>query len=442
MPDNLQSPREQSSRSVAEDSRCADATRAVFQALEAQHDEHIRLIQTFVRIRSTLGREKPAQVWLAREMRRLGLLVDMFDCDPAELSSLPGWATVDWSYEDRPNIVALRPTVGSGRSLILSAHVDTVEADPVELWSRDPWGGEIVGNRIYGRGAQDDKAGAIAMLMIVQALQDAGVRLSGDLILQSIIEEEITGNGTLACMSRGYDADGAIMVDGTGLGRAIVAHPGQIAFRITCYGRPVPWGNAHRGVNAIEKAWLIIQALRQLEARKNEHIHPQWAHLEHPLNLNLWGIHGGEWLGTVAARCTVEGALSFVPPDTLNSIRREIEETLTSAAAADPWLKEHQPVLRFHALNLDPLFTTPDHDLWRCLDKAHEGVTGHPLTPSTITGWCDIRHFSLNQPTPACLFGPGGGGGAHSTDEWLDLDDIRPVTKILAEFVIKWCGVA
>jgi acetylornithine deacetylase len=375
-------------------------------------------------------------------MRRLGLLVDLFDCDPAELRSLPGWTPFDHPYDDRPNVVGLWPSTGAGRSLILNAHVDTTEAEPVERWTHDRWGGEIVGNRLYGRGAQDDKSGGVALLMVVQALKDAGIRLNGTLILQSVIEEEITGNGTLACMARGYDADGAVVVDGTGLGRAIVAQAGQLAFRVTCYGKPAPTGSAYRGVNAIDKAWLVVQALRQLEARKNERIHPRWEQIEHPVNFNLWAIQGGEWLGTVAARCRIDGAISFLPPDTLTSIMREIETTVQATTLADPWLREHPPGVSYDALGHDPLISPPDSELLRLLQHAHREVTGQPLAPSAIAGWGDSRHFGLRRPTPSCLFGPGGGGGAHGLDEWLDLDEIGPVTKTLVGFVIDWCGIA
>lgn len=427
---------------MASDSRLQAATAAVLDQVERQRPEHLALLQEFVRIPSPLGQERPAQLWLARQFRHLGLLVDLFDCDPAELAGLPGWTPFAHPYQDRPNLVAVWPGAGGGRSLILNAHVDTTSAEPVELWTRDPWGGEIVGERLYGRGAQDDKAGHIAMLMVVRALQRAGVRLQGTLLLQSVIEDEITGNGTLACMARGYDADGAVVIDGTGLGRAIVAHPGQVAFRITVHGRPMPLGAAHRGVNAIEAAWPLVGALRALEARLNQDLHPQWAHIEHPVNFNLWGIRGGEWLGTVPGRCVLEGALSFLPPWTLPSIRREIEAAVTAAARGHPWLAEHPPAVSYDALGHDPLQLPPDTELLRRLGAAHQAVAGRPLQPHTITGWCDLRHFSLNRPTPCCLFGPGAGGNAHCPDEWLDLREVGPVVGTLAAFVLDWCGVA
>ena len=221
------------------------ARTAAWEAFDRRHGEHVASLQEFVRIPSARGEELAAQQWMARRMRDLGLDVEMIECDPDALARYPTWSPTDWSYENRPNVAGRWPGVGGGRSLILNAHVDTTSPEPVELWSRDPWGGEIDGNRLYARGAQDDKAGCCEMLFVVQALQDAGLRLKGDLILETTIDEECSGNGSLALVAAGYEADGVLMLDGTGLGRAIVAHPGHVAFRVTIHGKPVPYHIGH-----------------------------------------------------------------------------------------------------------------------------------------------------------------------------------------------------
>jgi acetylornithine deacetylase len=260
------------------------------------------------------------------------------------------------------------------------------------------------------------------------------------LLLQSVIEDECTGNGTLALVARGYDAEAAIVVDGTGPGRAIVNHPGQLAFHVTIYGKPAPWGAAHRAVNAIEKSAVIVAALRRLEAEKNGPVHPLWSAIEHPVNLNFFGIRGGEWLGTVAARCVCDFGLTFLPPDTLESTRATIERVVAEAAAADPWLRDHPPSVGYNALATPPVLADPASRLFQTLDQNHRAVFGTPLAPATITGWCDVRHFSLRRPAQALLFGPGGGGGAHCPDEWLNLDDLLPVTRTLLGATIDWLG--
>ena len=142
---------------------------------------------------------------------------------------------------------------------MLNGHVDVVSSEPVSQWSHDPWGAEIENDRLYGRGACDMKSGVNAMLWAVRAIQTAGVRLRGDVILQSVIEEECTGNGTLACLARGFVADGCLIAEPF-YDRALVAQLGVLWCRIKVRGVAAHVQGASRAVNAIEKTYVLIQA--------------------------------------------------------------------------------------------------------------------------------------------------------------------------------------
>jgi acetylornithine deacetylase len=408
--------------------------------LAERTEQHVEMLRQLIRVPSPLGQERGAQELMAAWMGRLGLTVDSFDMDAQSLAGVPGYSPVDWSYAGRPNVVGLWKGSGGGRSLILNAHVDTTSAEPIELWEHDPYGGEVVDGRLYGRGAQDDKAGCIEILAVVQALHDAGLRLKGDLILESVIEDECTGNGTLGCVVRGYDADAALIVDGNALGPAIVGHPGQLGFRVTWYGRPAPGMAAGHGVNAIEKAAGIIAALRELEAWLNEEPDPRWAEVPHPCNLNIATIRGGEWLGNVPAKCTINGLLGFLPPHTLTEMRGRIEAAVGRAADADPWLREHRPRVTYNAMATDPVLYPEQNDFMRLLDRCQQEVLGQPLRARVISGVCDMRHFQLHRPTPTCLYGPGGGGNAHCPDEYFNLGELVAVAGVILAFVLDWCG--
>ncbi len=104
---------------------------------------------------------------------------------------------------------------GGGRSLIVQGHIDVVSPEPVEAWSTDPWQPTIVGDRMYGRGAHDMKSGDALNLMLPRLLRDLGIQLAGDLIIQSVIEEECTGNGALDA-ARSYHAGAAVITESTG----------------------------------------------------------------------------------------------------------------------------------------------------------------------------------------------------------------------------------
>jgi acetylornithine deacetylase len=95
--------------------------------------------------------------------------------------------------------------------LIFNGHVDVVSAEPLGHWSHNPWGGDIVTGRMYGRGAADMKSGVAAMIYALKAVHEAEVKLCGDVLIESVIDEECTGNGTLSCLAQGYRADAAVV---------------------------------------------------------------------------------------------------------------------------------------------------------------------------------------------------------------------------------------
>ena len=173
-------------------------------------------------------------------MRDIGLEVDVFEpwSVPGVLDH-PGW----WpglEYVDRPNVVGTWRGSGGGRSLILNGHSDVVPAGPRDLWTYEPYGGVIADDRIYGRGASDQKGGIAAMIMAVQVLSDLGVTPRGDVIVESVVNEELGGyNGTLACCVKGYLADAAIVTEPTQL-EIVAATKGGQTYKATVPGRQRP----------------------------------------------------------------------------------------------------------------------------------------------------------------------------------------------------------
>src|ERR1051325_1881836 len=120
-------------------------------------------------------------------------------------------------YSHRPNVGAVRKGTGGGRSLVLSGHIDPVPAGSGP-WTRLPFGGAVEGNRLYGRGSNDMKAGVASNLFVAEALSMLGVQLAGDLPFESVVDEEFGGvNGTLAGRLMGFNADAAVISEPTAL---------------------------------------------------------------------------------------------------------------------------------------------------------------------------------------------------------------------------------
>jgi hypothetical protein len=143
---------------------------------------------------------------MARAYREAGLGVDRFKVELDAIQHLPGFSPVAVSYDDAWNVVGThRPKDGgSGKSLIINGHIDVVPTGPADFWAKPPFAPHIEGDWLYGRGAGDMKAGLVAGLFALKALQRLGLQPAADLYLLSVIEEECTGNGALACLARGY----------------------------------------------------------------------------------------------------------------------------------------------------------------------------------------------------------------------------------------------
>lgn len=411
--------------------------RRVWDEIEARQDELIELIAELVRRPSLLGQEAEAQAFVAEHLRGSGLTPDVWELD-ASLHELPESGVSGVPFDGRPNVAAVVDGAGGGRSLILNGHIDVVSPEPVSDWTRDPWGAEIVGDRMYGRGALDMKSGVALNLFLPRVLRDLGIRLKGDLIIQSVIEEECTGNGALDA-SRRYRADAAVVTEPS-RGEFVHAHVGVMWFKITVAGKAAHAAVAPTGVNAIVKAVPIIQALEALDQKLNEEIHPAFAGIDHPINLNIGVVQGGDWPSTVPGTCELHCRVSFFPGRSVTEMRSIIEETVHTAAAGDPWLSEHPPVVTYDGFQSGGSVVSLEEPSVRLLGEWHQRVRGEALRPAVRTGINDSRYFNF-AGIPAGCYGVSG-ANAHAADEWLDLTSLVPTAKVLSAFLLDWCGVA
>jgi acetylornithine deacetylase len=394
----------------------------------------VSLLRELVRVPSVVGSEGAVQMLVADLMRHAGLEVEVWDLDADELARMPGAARYTMPYEGRPNVVGVRRGTGGGRSLILNGHVDVVPTGPLSEWAHDPWAAEVVDGKLYGRGALDMKAGLAIMLWVAQELR--GLDLAGDLILQAVVEEEATGNGTLAACARGYRADAALLLEPTDL-TATVAHLGVLWFRVTVHGRAAH--AAGGGASAIDKAIGVVGALRSLEATLNRTVHPLYRGVAHPINLNVGQIRGGSWPSSLAAECVLDCRLALYPGQPVEELKAAVVDAVTRFAAADPLLCDRPPEVSFSGLANVGSAVEPDAPIVSALGAAHERVTGHPLKLVAETGGNDMRSFIVHHGIPAICYGPAG-AGAHAADEHVRLDSLNLAARTVKALVLDWCG--
>ena len=419
------------------DETTSNAIERLWDEIDRREDELIETVAELVRRPSPLGAEAEAQAYVAEHLRQSGLDVTIWDLDDS-VKGLPNGGDSGVPFAGRPDVAAVARGARGGRSLIVQGHIDVVSPEPVAAWSYDPWQPMFVGERMYGRGAYDMKCGDALNLMLPRLLRDAGIQLQGDLIVQSVIEEECTGNGALDAARR-YRADAGIITEPTH-GFFTRAHVGVLWFRVGIEGKSWHAAWATQGVNAITKSIPIMQALQALDARMNEEKHPDFADLEHPINLNIGVIRGGDWPSSVPGACELHCRLSFYPGQTVLETRAKVEAAIAEAVAGDPWFGEHPPHIVWDGFQTAGSTVAMDEPSVQMLAKWHERVTGSSLQGKVLTGVTDQRYYNF-AGIPAGCYGAVGGNG-HAADEWLDVRSLAPTAKVLGAFLLDWCGVA
>ncbi len=416
-------------------------TSRLFDAVDAAFDDQIRFTEALTRIPSLRCQEAPAQDLMATEMRARGLDVDRWKVRVEDIAHLPGFSPVAVSYDHAWNVVGVhRPRRAEGRSLILNGHIDVVPTGPLDMWTTPPFETRRDGRWLYGRGAGDMKAGLVANVFALDAITRLGLEPAAEVYLQSVIEEECTGNGALACLQRGYRGDAAIIPEPTG-DTLMSAQVGVMWFQVRVRGKPAHVAVAGTGANAIEACFPLVRALHALEHRWNAQGHASFAGHAHPVNFVLSKIEGGDWTSSVPAWCTFDMRIGMFPGMQLADVRVEVERCIADASAADPYLASNPPQVVYHGFQAEGWVLPQGSEAQQLLERCHQAVGGAPLAQHASTGTTDARFFGLYAGIPALVYGPVA-ENIHAFDERVDLESVRRLTKTIALFIADWCGVA
>lgn len=411
-------------------------------AVDEGFDAQMALTEALVRFPSTRGNEQPAQDFMAAQMHRRGLGVDRFRIDLDQIRHRPGFSPAQVSYENAFNVVGThRADAPTGRSLILNGHIDVVPTGPFEMWTTPPFEPRIAGDWLYGRGGGDMKAGLAACLAALDAIAKAGYQPAAEVIVQSVVEEECTGNGALACLARGYRADAVIIPEPLNE-HLICAQVGVIWFQVKVRGIPVHVAEASSGANAIEAAYEIMAALRELEGRWNARKvdDPHYAHVDHPINLNVGKIEGGDWASSVPAWCNFDVRVSIFPGQKIAEAKREIEQTIIEATRGNAYLQNNPPEVVYNGFEAEGYVLKGAAASGGILAKSHRAIFGKALEETASTATTDARFFGLYGDMPALVYGPRS-EHIHGFNERVSVTSIRNVTKVLALFIAEWCGL-
>ncbi|MBN8748221.1 N-formyl-4-amino-5-aminomethyl-2-methylpyrimidinedeformylase [Xylophilus ampelinus] len=418
---------------------------ALIAAAQALRAEATTMLSQLVQHPSLLGHEQSAQDFMADAFRGLGLQVDQFQIDEAKLKAHPAYSPSIVSYEGRTNVVGIhRPQGGyRGQSLIFNGHIDVVPVGAEVLWTHPPFSGKVEGDRLYGRGASDMKAGIVAYTMAYKALRAVGLEPAAPVYFQSVIEEECTGNGALACLIEGYRADAAVITEPVAADGVMTCQMGVLWLAIEVLGKPVHASIAQTGVGAIDFCMDLFRELKKLEAKWNAPSarYRSFAHHAHPVNFNLGKISGGEWASSVPSRCRADIRLGFYPDMKVEKVKAEVEALLAAAHAAHPARDALSYRVVYEGFQADGCEVPADAPIVQALARSHEDVLGRQLVTTQFTGTTDCKFFNLYGDTPAICYGPSGGENIHGIDEWVSIDSMMQTIAVLAVFMARWCGV-
>jgi acetylornithine deacetylase len=334
-----------------------------------------------------------------------------------------------------------RAAAQGGRSLIIQGHVDVVPTGPAALWTHKPFDPVQRDSWLYGRGAGDMKQGVSAMVFALDALGEAGLEVCGDVYVQSVTEEECTGNGALSTLARGYRADAVLIPEPTD-GTITRAHVGVMWFRLRVRGVPVHVARAQAGSNAIMSAFHLIQALQAHTAELNAAARrdPWFGGMADPIKFNPGVIRGGDWASSTPAWCEVDCRIGLMPGTSLESAREGVERCVRAAAGSDGFLANNPPEVIWNGFQADGYVLEPGSEAERVLAGAHRAVFGVEMEERRSTAVNDTRFYGLYHRMPALCYGPRG-ENHHGFDERAHLPTLKETTVAIACFVADWCGV-
>ena len=414
----------------------------ILESVAVGFEDEVAFVEELVRHPSLRGAERSAQEAMAQALDARGYRVDTLALDVDAIREHPGFSPVTVDYADAVSVIGTHePRVTRGRSLILNGHMDVVPEGPHDRWTSPPYEPRRDGDWLYGRGSGDMKAGLAANLFALDALRRIGLQPAARVHVQSVVEEECTGNGALHCLVAGYTADAAVIPEPEDE-KLVRANVGVLWFTVEVRGQPVHVREAGAGTNAIEAMPRVVAALRELEARWNaeKDAYPYLRDEAHPINFNVGRIEGGDWASSVPAWCRIDCRIAIYPGDDPAVRARELETHLAAALADDPVLGNAPPALEWNGFFARGYVLEEGSEAEATLARAHERASGRALESLVTPGYLDARVFVIYAGMPCLVYGPLS-ENIHGYDERVSLASLHRVTGAIALFVAEWCGL-
>ena len=325
---------------------------------------------------------------------------------------------------------------------MFSSHVDVVAG--LEGGRFPPFGPVRQGDKLYGRGSNDMKGGLAASIMALRCLQELGLRLQGDLYIESVVDEEMGGsNGTLASRLRGHNATACIVPEPNGM-CVSPAHRGGGMWAITIKGAAgMPFGSSEL-INPAYGIGSLILAIEQWEKERNQRTAPHPLYTSTPgLPVVLSRVAAGDFVpgtgNSVPSQAVLEVWAEVYPGTTLDELYGDLIGHLKQVADENPVIKKCEmdvtQIIRFLPGSEIPV----DHPIVQTVSRMFDQVVDRPAEVHGAPFACDVYVFNMYSPTPCVILGPRG-ANAHAIDEWVMIEDLIALTKIFALTAADWCN--
>ena len=392
---------------------------SILEKIDSMRDEIIKFHQQIIQIPSENppSKYKAVAKFTENKMKELGLKTQI----------------------KRNNVIG-ELNISEGKTLIFNGHYDTVEA--FKKWTRNPFGGEIDGDKIYGRGASDDKSSVTAEIFATKALLDAGVNLKGNLILTAVGDEETGGlRGAEYLLNEGFVKGDACLLGDSPPDYPFGYTGGTMYITFVINGKqahglgfpdlPEPYRNEQSGINTIERMVKIMNFLLELkmEFLKKETKYPLpdgWC--SSVSSVNLAEIHGGNKITTVPDKCFLHCSINTIPEQDIESVKKKILDYVEDFKKKDPDLDISVQI----PIAMEPVVINETSDIAIAAKKAAKSVFKEErelklVMPSTDAHWFQERGIET------ILIGSSRlDNNIHSADEFVYIEDLINTTKLFA----------
>ena len=404
--------------------------------IDANVEQAFRFLEDLVRADSTVGREHAALGVLASRFAASGFEIDRVPVPP-DIGSDPAAGIPQVPYDGRYDVIASLPS-RDGPSLLFNGHIDVVPPGDVTQWTSGPFQPVRRDGWLYGRGSGDMKAGFAMGWLALHAVQQVDPALiRGDLAVLAVIEEECTGNGTLAACRAGHLADAVVLLEPTDLD-LLVAGVGVLWFEIVVRGSAGHAYAADRSASALDAALEVIAGLDELERRINADVDDHaFLGVSQPYNLNIGELRTGDWQSSVPSSATLGVRFGFPRAWTIDQAVETFEAAITAIADTSEALTAQRPSVRSNGFRAEGYTIDAEHALVEALAAAHLETHGKRAEPYGLGSTTDARYYLNQYAIPAVCYGPRA-VDIHGIDERVELQSIVDGAKTLIRFLARY----